>query len=67
MTHKFSTGEDVFYDSKFGHGAAKGQYKVVRALPVENDNRLQYRIKSAAESFERTAEEHQLSSVSAAG
>ena len=34
---------------------------VVRPLPVENDNRLSYRIKSIAESFERIAEEHQLS------
>jgi hypothetical protein len=33
----------------------------VRALPVENDNRLSYRIKSIAENFERIAEEHQLS------
>ncbi len=38
-----------------------GQYKVVRPLPVENDNRLSYRIKSLAENFERIAEEHQLS------
>jgi hypothetical protein len=33
----------------------------VRQLPVERDNRLSYRIKSASESFERIAEEHQLS------
>ena len=41
--------------------AARGTYKVVRQLPVERDNRLVCRIKSAAENFERTAEEHQLS------
>jgi hypothetical protein len=28
-------------------------------LPIENDNRLAYRIKSLAESSERIAEEHQ--------
>jgi hypothetical protein len=33
----------------------------VRQLPVERDNRLLYRIKSAAERFERTAAEFQLS------
>jgi hypothetical protein len=33
----------------------------VRQLPVERDNRLVYRIKSVAETFERTADEYQLS------
>jgi len=42
-------------------GAARGQYKIVRPLPIENDNKLTYRIKSFAESFERIAEENQLS------
>jgi hypothetical protein len=32
----------------------------VRQLPVERDNKLLYRIKGVAESFERTAEEFQL-------
>lgn len=63
MTHKFSPGQDVYYESAFGKQAARGQYKVVRPLPVENDNRLAYRIKSQTENFERIAEEHQLSTV----
>jgi hypothetical protein len=33
-------------------------------LPVENDDSLRYRIKSAAENFERIAEEHRLTDVS---
>jgi hypothetical protein len=61
MTHKYAAGQVVLYDSRFGNNAARGQYTIVRGLPVESDNRLSYRIKSAAESFERTAEEHQLS------
>ena len=61
MAHKFSVGTSVNYEATFGHGAARGTYKVVRQLPIENDNKHMYRIKSAAESFERTAEEHQLS------
>ncbi len=61
MTHKFTTGADVYYEPTFGNAAARGQYKVVRPLPVENDNRVSYRIKSQAENFERIAEEHQLS------
>ncbi len=61
MTHKFSIGQDVYYEPTFGNAAARGKYRIVRQLPVENDNRLSYRIKSIAESFERIAEEHQLS------
>lgn len=66
VTHRFSVGQDVYFESKFGLHAARGQYKVVRVLPVERDNRLQYRIKSAAETFERTVEEEQLSAAHAA-
>jgi hypothetical protein len=61
MTHKFSVGTTVHYDSGSLAGGARGLYKVTRQLPVERDSRIVYRIKSAAESFERTAEEHQLS------
>ena len=61
MTHKFSSGESVYFSPPAMAAAARGQYKIVRPLPIENDNRLTYRIKSMAESFERIAEEHQLS------
>jgi hypothetical protein len=61
MTHKFAVGATVHYDSGSLAGAARGLYKVTRQLPVERDSRIVYRIKSAAETFERTAEEHQLS------
>jgi hypothetical protein len=61
MTHKYTMGQNVYYEPTFGNAAARGKYKVVRQLPVENDNRLSYRIKSIAENFERIAEEHQLS------
>lgn len=61
MTHKFPTGTTVIYDGGTLAPGARGIYKVVRQLPVEMNNRLLYRIKSAAENFERTAEEHQLS------
>jgi len=57
MTHKFSIGQNVYYSPAFGHSASRGKYKVIRVLPIENDNRLAYRIKSLAESFERIAEE----------
>jgi hypothetical protein len=61
MMHKFSSGQNVYFEPTFGNAAARGKYTIVRALPVERDNRLSYRIKSLAESFERIAEEHQLS------
>ena len=56
MTHKYSNGQNVYYEPTFGNAAARGKYKIVRQLPVENDNRLSYRIKSIAETFERIAE-----------
>jgi hypothetical protein len=61
MTHKFASGQNVYYEPTFGNAAARGKYKIVRTLPVENDHRVSYRIKSLAETFERIADEHQLS------
>ena len=61
MNHKFSAGQTVYFASQFPNNVARGPYKIVRQLPIENDNRLSYRIKSAAETFERIAEEYQLS------
>lgn len=61
MTHKFAIGSNVYYEPRFNNMAARGKYKVVQRLPIENDNRLSYRIKSAAENFERIAQEHELS------
>ena len=65
MTHKFAAGQNVYYEPTFGNAAARGQYTVVRTLPIENDSRISYRIKSMAENFERIAEEHQLSDTNA--
>jgi hypothetical protein len=61
MPHKFSVGTTVHYEGGTLSGGARGLYKVTRQLPVERDDKIIYRIKSQAESFERTAEEHQLS------
>jgi hypothetical protein len=60
MKHRFSAGEPVYFRGSYGAGAA-GTYKVVRALPLENDDRVRYRIKNATEMFERVADEDQLS------
>jgi hypothetical protein len=60
MAHKFPIGASVNYDGGTMTPGARGTYKVVRQLPVENDNRIVYRIKGVAETFERTADEFQL-------
>jgi hypothetical protein len=60
MSHKYSNGQNVYYEPQFGNNASRGKYKIVRQLPIESDRRLSYRIKSTTESFERIAEEHQL-------
>lgn len=59
-THKFTIGQTVRYTSgTVGRPGASGTYKVVRVLPLENDEQ-QYRIKSAHEAHERVARESQL-------
>jgi len=45
------------------HSAARGIYKITARLPVESEGCLTYRIKSAVETFERTADEVELSAV----
>ena len=61
LKHKYAAGQEVHYNPSYGSAAAGGAYKIVRPLPIERDARISYRIKSVAESFERIAEEHQLS------
>jgi hypothetical protein len=60
MSHKYSLGQDVYYKPPIKHTAARGIYETVRTLPVEREGRLTYRIKSAVEKFERTADETEL-------
>jgi hypothetical protein len=60
MTHRFSVGQQVHFTPQFRAGES-GSYKIIRLLPVENDRAVRYRIKSTTESFERIAEEAQLS------
>jgi hypothetical protein len=59
MTHKYAVSQIVYFQAAFGR-APSGQCEIVRVLPIEGDNRLNYRIKSVAEAFERTVEEHEL-------
>jgi hypothetical protein len=63
MSHKYAVGQDVYYWPPIKHSAAKGIYKITARVPIESDGRVLYRIKSAAEAFERTADEVELSAV----
>ena len=65
MMHKYSIGQLVYFEEMFPRQSARGQYKIVRIVPIEKDNKVVYRIKSAAEAFERIAEEHQLTLATA--
>ena len=60
MGHKYRIGQDVYYRPSIKYTAAPGIYKIVGILPVESEGRLTYRIKSAAENFERSAEKSEL-------
>jgi hypothetical protein len=65
QSHKFEVGQTVnFKPGRMGFPAAQRECKIVRLLPVENGSRL-YRIKCAAESFERVVKETDLASRSA--
>jgi hypothetical protein len=47
-----------------GRGApatASGSFKILSALPIEREGEVRYRIKSEAETFERIADETNLS------
>ena len=60
MSHKYSVGQDVYYKPPIKLSAALGTYKITARLPVELEGRLAYRVKSAVEKFERTADQSEL-------
>ena len=59
-SHKFRVGETVdFKPGRMGFPAASRQCTIVRQLPTESGDLL-YRVKCAAEAFERVVSEVQL-------
>lgn len=63
--HKFKVGQMVDYaPNRTGMSASSRGYKIVRLLPREGVD-VVYRIKSAAETFERVAKEQELTLRSA--
>jgi len=61
MKKPLSAGDKVYFDGFSASGSSP--YTIVRVMPIENDDRRRYRIKSASESFERVANEDQLTRV----
>jgi hypothetical protein len=57
--HRFRIGQTVFFAARAAK-ASQSAFKIVRPMPVDNDERLRYQIKSVAEAFMRIAEEHDL-------
>ena len=65
MSHKYAVGQEVYDKPPIKHNAASGIYasgiyKIIGTLPVEMEGRLTYRNKNTAETFERTANESEL-------
>jgi hypothetical protein len=61
--HKFAVGQVVYFESTVRClPGTHGTYQVTRLMPVDTDDQLRYRIKSAGESFERVVTENQLAS-----
>jgi hypothetical protein len=59
MGHRYSLGTHVRFSFP-RRTAADGSYEVLRQLPLSTDGELQYRIKNAAENYERVAKESEL-------
>ena len=60
MPHRFRIGQTVIFAARASK-SSESAFKIVRPMPIEDDARVRYQIKSAAEAFTRIAEEHELS------
>ena len=59
MQHQYRIGQTVLLSSRSAN-TSRTTFKIVRPMPVDNDERVRYQIKSVAEAFTRIAEEHDL-------
>lgn len=64
--HKYKVGEFVTVDRSPRNNIVHGDYEIIRLLPQDID-RLQYRIKSIHENYERVVGEEQLSARAGGG
>jgi hypothetical protein len=58
--HKYKVGDLVRFTRTSRDNAPSGDYEILRLLPFEGD-RIQYRIKSMHENYDRVVGEEQLS------
>jgi hypothetical protein len=64
--HRFRVGDPVRVAAGFGYGRLPhGDFRIVALLP-SNGVHFQYKIRAAAEAFDRTVQENQLLAVAAA-
>jgi len=61
--HKFSIGQQVLFARNDLTKKVAEVVEVLRQMPSDVDGEPQYRIKASDEGFERSAKEHQLSTV----
>ncbi len=62
MTHSYSIEDDVRQGSQPGSPPTpRATYTIVKCMPIEEDGRIRYRIKSSTEDFERVVFEDELS------
>ena len=59
MPHRFRIGQTVIFASR-ATKSSQSAFKIVRPMPIQDDERLHYQIKSPGEAFTRIAEEHDL-------
>lgn len=64
INHRYQVGELVTLDSRAGYSVKSATNFTVLALLPPAGNDFQYRIKSAAEPYERVVLEHQLAPAS---
>jgi hypothetical protein len=60
MTHRYRIGQSVYLAQRFSATSSRALFKIVRLMPIENDDRVRYRIKSQGEAFDRVADEGEL-------
>ena len=60
MQHRFRIGQTVIFASRASK-SSQSAFTIVRRMPVDDDERVRYQIKSSGEAFTRIAEEHELS------
>lgn len=62
MTHSYSIEDEVRQGPQPGNlPTPRPTYTIINCMPIEEDGRIRYRIKSSTENFERVVLEDELS------